>query len=115
MGINVDRTIVATFAIGGALAGAAGILYVFLFNQVIFTMGFFPGIKAFTAAVLGGIGSVTGAAMGGLLLGVLEAVGPESVPHRSRGAFAQPVAAGGGLWNPRARADLPAGWLPRRS
>ena len=76
MGINVDRTIVATFAIGGALAGAAGILYVFLFNQVIFTMGFFPGIKAFTAAVLGGIGSVTGAAMGGLLLGVLEAVGP---------------------------------------
>jgi branched-chain amino acid transport system permease protein len=76
MGINVDRTIVATFAIGGALAGAAGILYVLLFNSVIFTMGFFPGIKAFTAAVLGGIGSVTGAAMGGLLLGVLEAVGP---------------------------------------
>ena len=76
MGINVDRTIVATFAIGGALAGAAGILYVFLFNQVIFTMGFLPGIKAFTAAVLGGIGSITGAALGGLLLGILEAVGP---------------------------------------
>jgi branched-chain amino acid transport system permease protein len=76
MGINVDRTIVTTFAIGGFLAGAAGILYVFLFNQVIFTMGFFPGIKAFTAAVLGGIGSITGAAIGGLLLGVAEAVGP---------------------------------------
>jgi branched-chain amino acid transport system permease protein len=76
MGINVDRTIVTTFAIGGMLAGAAGILYVLLFSQVIFTMGFFPGIKAFTAAVLGGIGSVTGAAIGGLMLGILEAVGP---------------------------------------
>jgi branched-chain amino acid transport system permease protein len=76
MGVNVDRTIVFTFAIGGALAGAAGILYVFLFNQVIFTMGFFPGLKAFTAAVLGGIGSITGAALGGLILGILETVGP---------------------------------------
>ena len=56
MGINVDRTIVTTFAIGGALAGAAGILFVLLFNSVFFFMGFFPGIKAFTAAVLGGIG-----------------------------------------------------------
>lgn len=76
MGINVDRTIVTTFAIAGLLAGAAGILYIFLFNQVIFTMGFFPGIKAFTAAVLGGIGSILGAAIGGLLLGIFEAVGP---------------------------------------
>ncbi len=76
MGINVDRTIVSTFAIGGALAGAAGILFVQLFNQVFFFMGFFPGIKAFTAAVLGGIGSITGAALGGLVLGILEAVGP---------------------------------------
>ena len=76
MGINVDRIIVATFAIGGMLAGAAGILYVFLFPQVGFFMGFIPGIKAFTAAVLGGIGNVVGAALGGLILGVLEAVGP---------------------------------------
>ena len=76
MGIDVDRTIVATFSIGGALAGAAGILYILLFNQVIFTMGFFPGLKAFTAAVLGGIGSITGAALGGLVLGILETVGP---------------------------------------
>jgi branched-chain amino acid transport system permease protein len=76
MGINVDRTIVTTFAIAGLLAGAAGILYIFLFNQVIFTMGFLPGIKAFTAAVLGGIGSILGAAIGGLLLGIFEAVGP---------------------------------------
>ena len=76
MGIDVDRTIRITFAVGGALAGAAGILYVLLFNQVNFTMGFIPGLKAFTAAVLGGIGSITGAALGGLILGVLEAVGP---------------------------------------
>jgi branched-chain amino acid transport system permease protein len=76
MGVNVDRTIVFTFAIGGALAGAAGILYIFLFNSVIFTMGFLPGLKAFTAAVLGGIGSITGAALGGLILGILETVGP---------------------------------------
>jgi branched-chain amino acid transport system permease protein len=76
MGVDVDRTIVFTFAIGGALAGAAGILYILLFNQVIFTMGFFPGLKAFTAAVLGGIGSISGAALGGLILGILETVGP---------------------------------------
>ncbi|HET9259211.1 MAG TPA: branched-chain amino acid ABC transporter permease [Acidimicrobiia bacterium] len=76
MGINVDRTIISTFAIGGALAGAAGILFVQLFNSVWFFMGFIPGIKAFTAAVLGGIGSITGAALGGLVLGILEAVGP---------------------------------------
>jgi branched-chain amino acid transport system permease protein len=76
MGINVDRVIVTTFSIGGALAGAAGILYVFLFNQVAFYMGFIPGIKAFTAAVLGGIGNPVGAAIGGLLIGIFEAVGP---------------------------------------
>jgi len=76
MGVNVDRVIVTTFAIGGALAGAAGILYVFLFNQVRYTMGFLPGIKAFSAAVLGGIGNPVGAALGGLILGVLEAIGP---------------------------------------
>jgi branched-chain amino acid transport system permease protein len=76
MGINVDRIIVTTFAIGGLLAGAAGILYTLLFNQVHFFMGFLPGIKAFTAAVLGGIGNVIGAALGGLLLGILEQVGP---------------------------------------
>ena len=76
MGINVDKTIVTTFAIGGALAGMAGILFILLFNQVSFDMGFIPGLKAFTAAVLGGIGSITGAALGGLLLGIVEAVGP---------------------------------------
>jgi branched-chain amino acid transport system permease protein len=76
MGIDVNRIIVTTFAIGGLLAGAAGILYTLLFNQVQFFMGFLPGIKAFTAAVLGGIGNIVGAALGGLVLGVLEQVGP---------------------------------------
>ena len=76
MGIDVDRVTVNTFAIGGLLAGAAGILFVFLFNQVRFYMGLVPGIKAFTAAVLGGIGNVLGAGIGGLLLGLAESVGP---------------------------------------
>src|SRR5688500_12909069 len=76
MGINVDRIIVTTFAIGGLLAGAAGLLYTLLFNQVDFFMGFLPGIKAFTAAVLGGIGNIIGAVLGGLLLGIVEQLGP---------------------------------------
>ena len=76
MGIDVDRTIVTTFVIGGVLAGAAGVLWALNFGQVSFQMGFIPGIKAFTAAVLGGIGSITGAALGGVLVGLLEAVAP---------------------------------------
>jgi len=76
MGIDVDKVIVKTFAIGGMLAGMAGVLYALVFSEVDPFMGFVPGIKAFTAAVLGGIGSITGAALGGLILGVLESVGP---------------------------------------
>jgi branched-chain amino acid transport system permease protein len=76
MGIDVDRVIVATFVLGGALAGAAGVLYALVFRQVNFSMGFIPGIKAFTAAVLGGIGNVPGAMVGGLFLGLFESVGP---------------------------------------
>jgi branched-chain amino acid transport system permease protein len=76
MGINVDRIIAVTFAIGGMLAGAAGVLYAVVFNQVHWFMGFLPGIKAFTAAVLGGIGNIAGAMLGGMSLGVLESVGP---------------------------------------
>jgi branched-chain amino acid transport system permease protein len=76
MGINVDRIIVFTFGVGGASAGAAGVLYTLLFPVVNFYMGFFPGIKAFTAAVLGGIGNVPGAFLGAIILGLLESVGP---------------------------------------
>jgi branched-chain amino acid transport system permease protein len=76
MGINVDRVIVVTFAIGGVLAGIAGVLFSLTFEQVQFTMGFRPGIAAFTAAVLGGIGSIGGAALGGFVIGLLQAVGP---------------------------------------
>jgi branched-chain amino acid transport system permease protein len=76
MGINVNRVIVITFVIGGILAGIAGVLFSLTFGQVQFTMGFRPGIAAFTAAVLGGIGSIGGAALGGFLIGLLRAVGP---------------------------------------
>ncbi len=70
MGIDVNRVIVITFVLGGALAGAAGVLYALVFRQVNFTMGFIPGIKAFTAAVLGGIGNIPGAMLGGIFLGL---------------------------------------------
>lgn len=76
LGIDVDRTISFTFALGGVSAGAAGILYTLLFPVVNFFMGFFPGLKAFTAAVLGGIGNVAGAFLGAILLGLIESVGP---------------------------------------
>jgi branched-chain amino acid transport system permease protein len=76
MGIDVNRVVVITFAIGGILAGVAAVLFSLTFGQVQFTMGFRPGIAAFTAAVLGGIGSIGGAALGGFMIGLLRAVGP---------------------------------------
>lgn len=76
MGIDVDAIIVSTFILGASLAGAAGVLYALMFRQVSFFMGFIPGIKAFTAAVLGGIGNIPGAMLGGIFLGLFESVGP---------------------------------------
>ncbi|MGB9699088.1 MAG: branched-chain amino acid ABC transporter permease [Thermodesulfobacteriota bacterium] len=76
VGIDIDRMIVLTFVIGGMAAGAAGVLYAIMFKQVHFFMGFIPGIKAFTAAVLGGIGNIPGAMLGGIFLGIVESVGP---------------------------------------
>jgi branched-chain amino acid transport system permease protein len=76
MGIDANKAIVLTFAIGAAMAGAAGVLYGLKYTQVYFFSGFIPGIKAFTAAVLGGIGNVPGAMLGGLFLGLIEVVGP---------------------------------------
>lgn len=96
MGIDVDRIIVLTFLVGGALAGAAGVLYALMFRQVTFIMGFIPGLKAFTAAVLGGIGNVVGAALGGIFLGIAEALFPNLIldglgipaPYQLRDALA---------------------------
>ena len=72
MGINVNSTISLTFAIGSALAGVAGFLYLGTYGQLGAYSGSMPGIKAFTAAVFGGIGSVPGAMIGGILLGIIE-------------------------------------------
>lgn len=72
LGVDVDRTISLTFIIGAALAAVAGTLYVMYYGVVNFSDGFTPGVKAFTAAVLGGIGSLPGAVIGGLLIGLIE-------------------------------------------
>jgi branched-chain amino acid transport system permease protein len=74
MGINVDNTISATFAIGSALAGAAGVIFGVYYTKIEPLMGVIPGLKAFVAAVLGGIGIIPGAMIGGLVLGVVETV-----------------------------------------
>ena len=75
MGINVNRTISMTFAIGSALAAVAGVLLCSTYPTLTPTTGSMPGIKAFTAAVFGGIGSIPGAMLGGVLLGVIEILG----------------------------------------
>jgi branched-chain amino acid transport system permease protein len=72
MGIDPDRVIAATFFIGSALAGAAGVMFGLLFSQIYHLMGFLAGLKGFTAAVVGGIGSIPGAMLGGLLVGLVE-------------------------------------------
>ncbi|HQS08388.1 MAG: branched-chain amino acid ABC transporter permease LivH [Rhizobiales bacterium 24-66-13] len=72
LGVNVDRTISLTFIIGAALAAVAGTMYLMNYGVVNFSDGFVPGVKAFTAAVLGGIGSLPGAVLGGLLIGLIE-------------------------------------------
>jgi branched-chain amino acid transport system permease protein len=74
MGVNVDRIIATTFAVGSLLAGAGGVLYGMRYGTIDFFMGYLVGIKAFTAAVLGGIGNVPGAMLGGVLLGMIEAI-----------------------------------------
>jgi branched-chain amino acid transport system permease protein len=72
LGVDVDRTISLTFVMGAALAAVAGVLYMVHYGVVNFADGFVPGVKAFTAAVLGGIGSLPGAVLGGLLIGLIE-------------------------------------------
>jgi branched-chain amino acid transport system permease protein len=79
LGVDVDRTISITFVIAAALAAVAGTLYLTIYGVVRFDDGFVPGVKAFTAAVLGGIGSLPGAVLGGLLIGVIETLWAEYV------------------------------------
>jgi branched-chain amino acid transport system permease protein len=88
MGVNIDRVVMLTFLLGGLLAGAAGSLYGIFFESARYNIGFLPGIKAFTAAVLGGIGNIRGALLGGLLLGVLENYGASLLGGRWKDVFA---------------------------
>jgi branched-chain amino acid transport system permease protein len=89
MGINTDRIIAFTFALGSALAAAGGILVSLLYPKIDPLMGVMPGLKAFVAAVLGGIGNIPGAMLGGLVLGLAEvmAVGYGSSTYRDAIAF----------------------------
>ncbi len=80
MGINSNSVIALTFFIGGALGGAAGVLYGANYGSIKYNMGFLPGMKAFTAAVLGGIGNTRGALLGGFLLGLLEVFSAGYIP-----------------------------------
>ena len=80
MGVNINRTIVATFFIGGALAGATAVFYNMYIGQVWFLTGFQLGLIAFTAAVLGGIGNVNGAVLGGFLIGVIKSIAIQYIP-----------------------------------
>jgi branched-chain amino acid transport system permease protein len=87
MGINVNRMISLTFLIGGAMGGAAGVLFGVQYGLINPYTGFIPGLKAFTAAVLGGIGNIPGAMMGGLVLGLLEAFAASYLSLLTGGAF----------------------------
>jgi branched-chain amino acid transport system permease protein len=81
MGVNINQTISLTFLIGGALAGAAGVIYSMYANSVYFLSGFQLGLIAFTAAVLGGIGNIQGAVLGGFLIGIIEAMATQYIPN----------------------------------
>jgi branched-chain amino acid transport system permease protein len=87
MGVDANRVIVATFAIGAALAAVAGVLFAANYTVAHFYMGFMPGLKAFTAAVLGGIGNLYGAMVGGLILGIVESLGAGYIGTLTGGFF----------------------------
>jgi len=87
MGVNPNRVISITFMLGGALAGLAGVMIASNYGNVHFYMGFIPGLKAFTAAVLGGIGNLRGAMLGGLLLGLIESLGAGYIGELTGGVF----------------------------
>jgi branched-chain amino acid transport system permease protein len=87
MGVNPNAVIAATFAIGAGLAAVAGVMFASLYSVAHFYMGFIPGLKAFTAAVLGGIGNIPGAMLGGILLGLIESLGAGYIDQLTGGAF----------------------------
>jgi branched-chain amino acid transport system permease protein len=87
MGVKPDVVISATFVIGAALAALAGIMWALNYGTVQHSMGFLPGLKAFTAAVFGGIGNLTGAMVGGVLLGIIEALGAGYLGDLTGGVF----------------------------
>jgi branched-chain amino acid transport system permease protein len=89
LGINVDRTVSITFVIGAGLAAVASVMWLVKYNVVSYNDGFIPGVKAFTAAVLGGIGSLPGAVLGGLLIGIIESLwsGYFSIDYKDVAAF----------------------------
>jgi branched-chain amino acid transport system permease protein len=87
MGIPVNRVIALTFFVGGAMGGLAGVLFGLHYSLVNPYSGFVPGLKAFTAAVLGGIGNIPGAMLGGMVLGLLEAFAASYLSILTDGAF----------------------------
>jgi branched-chain amino acid transport system permease protein len=91
MGVKPDTVISATFIIGAVLAALAGVMYASNYGTVQHTMGFLPGLKAFTAAVFGGIGNLAGAVVGGILLGLIESIGAGYLGDADRRRAGQPV------------------------
>jgi branched-chain amino acid transport system permease protein len=87
MGVNPDSVIAMTFAIGAGLAAVAGVMIEATYSVAHFYMGFLPGLKAFTAAVLGGIGNIAGAMLGGILLGLIESLGAGYIGQFTNGIF----------------------------
>jgi len=87
MGVNTNRVISVTFMLGGGLAALAGVMIATNYGSAHFYMGFIPGLKAFTAAVLGGIGNIPGAMLGGLLLGLIESLGAGYISDLTGGVF----------------------------
>ncbi len=87
MGVRPDHVISATFIIGAALAAIAGVMWAANYGTVQHSMGFLPGLKAFTAAVFGGIGNLTGAMVGGVLLGLIESLGGGYLGELTGGVF----------------------------